>query len=95
VGYWHDVGHAEVLDRLGLVPKERWLKELGGRCLGSHLHDVVGLIDHRAPGRGTADWDYISRYLPAHALRVLEINQGVPEEQVAGALDFLRQRGLL
>jgi sugar phosphate isomerase/epimerase len=95
VGYWHDVGHAEVLDRLGLVPKERWLKELGGRCLGSHLHDVVGLTDHRAPGQGTADWDYISRYLPAHALRVLEINQEVPEEQVAGALDFLRQRGLL
>ncbi len=95
VGYWHDVGHAEVLDRLGLVPKERWLRELGERCLGSHLHDVDGLTDHRAPGHGTADWGYIARYLPPHALRVLEVDQRVPEEEVAAALPFLRQRGVL
>ncbi len=95
VGYWHDVGHAEVLDRLGLVDKRRWLQELGERCIGAHLHDVDGLQDHRAPGHGTADWDYVARYLPPDALRVFEINQRVPEEQVAGAIAFLRQRGVL
>jgi len=95
VGYWHDVGHAEVLDRLGLVPKERWLRELGERCLGAHLHDVDGLTDHRAPGRGTADWAYVARHLPPTALRVLEINQHIPEEEVAAALPFLRRAGVL
>jgi len=95
VGYWHDVGHAEVLDRLGLVDKHRWLRELGQRCIGAHLHDVDGLADHRAPGHGSADWDYVARHLPPDALRVLEINQRVPEEQVAGAIAFLRQRGVL
>ncbi len=95
VGYWHDVGHAEVLDRLGLIDKRRWLAELADRCLGVHLHDVVGLKDHQAPGQGDADWDYVARYLPPGALRVCEIDQHSPEEQVAAAIPFLRRRGIL
>jgi len=95
VGYWHDVGHAEVLDRLGLIDKHRWLRELGERCLGVHLHDVIGLKDHQAPGQGDADWDYIARYLPPTALRVCEIDQRTPEDAVAASIPFLRQRGLL
>ena len=95
VGYWHDVGHAEVLDRLGLIDKQRWLKELGERCLGAHVHDVDGLADHRPPGHGTADWDHIARYLPHHVPRVFEINQKTPEEEFAASTGFLRARGLL
>lgn len=95
VGHWHDVGHAEVLDRLGLIDKGRWLTELGDRCLGAHLHDVVGLKDHQAPGQGDADWDYVARYLPPDALRVCEIDQRTPEDQVTAAIPYLRQRGIL
>jgi len=95
VGYWHDVGHAEVLDRLLLIEKRRWLQELGDRCLGVHLHDVVGLKDHQAPGQGDADWGYIARCLPPTAARVCEINQRTSEEQVAAAIPYLRQRGIL
>lgn len=95
VGYWHDVGHAEVLDRLGLIDKRRWLQELGHRCLGSHVHDVDGLADHRPPGQGSVDWDYVARGLPPQAPRVFEINQRMPEEAVAAAIPFLRQRGVL
>jgi sugar phosphate isomerase/epimerase len=95
VGHWHDVGHAEVLDRLLLIGKRRWLQELGDRCLGAHLHDVVSLKDHQAPGQGDADWGYVARYLPPTAARVCEINQHTPEEQVAAAIPYLRQRGIL
>jgi len=95
VGFWLDVGHAEVLDRLGLIPKNRWLDELRDRCLGAHVHDVDGLADHRAPGLGDVDWSYIARGLPADVPRVFEINQGTPEDAVAAALPFLRQRGVL
>lgn len=95
VGYWHDVGHAEVLHRLGLVDLYRWLPELRERLLGAHLHDVDGLADHRAPGHGTADWSYVARYLPPAAPRVLEINQRQPEEQVRMAVPFLVKHGVL
>jgi sugar phosphate isomerase/epimerase len=95
VGFWMDVGHAEVLDRLGLIPKHRWLDELRDRCLGTHVHDVDGLADHRAPGLGDVDWSYIVRGLRENVPRVFEINQKAPEGAVAAALPFLRERGVL
>jgi len=94
-GYWHDVGHAEVQWRLGLVDKRRWLDANGRHTIGTHLHDVTGLADHRAPGNGDVEWDYIAAGLPASALRVLEINQGQPAADVAAAIAFLRERGVL
>jgi len=95
VGYWHDVGHAEVQWRLGLVDKRAWLDTNGARTIGAHLHDVDGLADHRAPGNGTVEWGYIAAGLPPGALRVFEINQSQPPEAVANAIPFLRERGVI
>jgi sugar phosphate isomerase/epimerase len=95
VGYWHDVGHAEVQARLGYVDKRQWLDANGPRTLGSHLHDVTGLADHRAPGNGDVDWSYIAAGLPVDALRTFEINQGQPAADVAAAIAFLRERGVV
>jgi sugar phosphate isomerase/epimerase len=95
VGFWYDVGHAEVLGRLGLVDKYRWLNELADRCLGAHLHDVEGIGDHRAPGFGTVDWDHVAQRLPAGTLRVFEIDQRQPEDRITGAVPFLQARGVL
>ncbi len=95
IGYWHDVGHAEVQARLGYVDKRVWLDTNSSRTLGTHLHDVDGIGDHRAPGRGNVEWDYIARGLPATALRVFEINQLEPDEAVAGAIAFLRARSVV
>jgi sugar phosphate isomerase/epimerase len=89
------VGHAEVLDRLGLVPRHRWLNELADRCVGTHVHDVDGLADHRAPGHGTADWDHFSAMLPSDIPRIFEINQRTDEDKVAASIPFLRERGVL
>ncbi|TMB69250.1 MAG: sugar phosphate isomerase/epimerase [Chloroflexi bacterium] len=94
-GFWLDVGHAEVLDRLGLELHDRWLNELGDRCVGAHVHDVEGLADHRAPSHGTADWPHYAQKLPPAVPRVFEINQKVDEQQVAAAIPFLRERGIL
>jgi len=94
-GFWLDVGHAEVLDRLGFIDHRRWLDELGPRCVGAHVHDVDGLADHRAPGFGTADWPHYAAKLPPLIPRVCEINQKQDEDRVAGAIPFLRRVGVL
>ena len=93
-GYWHDAGHAEVLHRLGFIERHAWLDALSSRAVGAHLHDVLGIGDHRSPGDGDVDWGYITaglKHLPAYTL---EINQHQPDDRVDGAIAFLESVGL-
>ncbi len=94
-GYWHDVGHCEVQARLGMIDRGAWFPKLTSRTIGSHLHDVDGILDHRAPGNGDVDWSYIAAGLPPDALRVFEIDQRQPDEAVAASIAFLRERGVV
>jgi sugar phosphate isomerase/epimerase len=81
--------------RLGMIDRAAWFPALTPRMIGCHLHDVAGILDHRAPGNGTLDWAYVAAAIPPTALRVLEINQDEPDDLVGSALPFLRERGVL
>jgi sugar phosphate isomerase/epimerase len=94
-GFWYDVGHCEVQSRLGMIDHALWGLAVGQRIIGSHLHDVNGIVDHRAPGNGTLDWELVRSNLPPEALRVLEIDQHEPDESVAAAGGFLQERGIV
>ena len=91
VGYWHDVGHAEVLENLGFGTHEEWLQRFAQRMVGIHLHDVVGVDDHQAAGLGNVDWELVARYLPAGALLTCEFQNYNSPEQVKTGLDLLRR----
>jgi sugar phosphate isomerase/epimerase len=58
LGFLYDVGHAQTLDRLGFYSHEEWLKRYGSRIIGVHLHDALGVEDHRMPGlaKWTSGW---------------------------------------
>lgn len=94
-GYWHDVGHAEVLGRIGLGEMYRWLNDLEHRTIGMHLHDVKGIGDHQAPGQGDVDWDYIKTFIKPDTVRTFEIGQHNPEEDVAASIPFLKGLGIV
>lgn len=94
VGYWHDVGHAEVLDRLGFIDKRVWLEKWSHRIVGAHLHDVSGIGDHRSPGDGDVDWSYVVAGVGGLSAYTLEINQRQADEMVVGAVGFLEGIGL-
>ena len=94
-GYWHDVGHCEVQARLGMIDRAAWFPTLTSRTIGAHLHDVDGILDHRAPGAGDVDWAYIAQGLPATALRVFEIDQRQGDEAVKASIEYLRSRGVV
>jgi sugar phosphate isomerase/epimerase len=94
-GFWYDTGHCEVQARLGMIDRSAWFPALTPRMLGCHLHDVDGILDHRAPGNGTLDWSYVAAALNPAALRVLEINQNEPDDLAGGAIAFLRAQGVI
>jgi sugar phosphate isomerase/epimerase len=95
VGYWHDVGHAEVQQQLEFSLHEEWLLRLKDRMVGIHLHDIRGISDHHAPGQGSMNWEMIASYLTQGTIRVCEIGEWNDEEQMQGVVRFLRRKGIL
>ncbi|MFO7995547.1 MAG: TIM barrel protein [Dehalococcoidia bacterium] len=95
VGYWHDVGHADVQQRLGFSIHEEWLSRFEHRMIGIHLHAVLGISDHHAPGQGDMKWEMVARYLPPGIIKVCEIGEWNDEEQLQGVVNFLRKQGIV
>jgi sugar phosphate isomerase/epimerase len=95
LGFVYDVGHAQALDHLGFFPYENWLERYSARILGSHLHDVVGLTDHYAPGIGEIDFNKISPYLPDDSFRTLELLPFNTPSQVKQSISLLVEAGCL
>lgn len=90
IGYWHDVGHAETVARAGFTPHADWLRAFGQRLVGMHLHDVIGFVDHRAPGTGCIDWRGLGALLPAHGLRTIELDPAVTPSEVESGIAHLK-----
>ncbi|MDO8691599.1 MAG: TIM barrel protein [Dehalococcoidia bacterium] len=95
VGYWHDAGHCENLARLGFAPHRDWLEAFSERMIGTHLHDIDILADHKAPGKGTLDLDSVARYIPPDAIRVCELSSVNTEEEVLAGLAVLTKAGII
>lgn len=83
VGYWHDTGHAEIKESLGLVQHRMQLEKLSRRTLGFHLHDVDAQgRDHQSIGEGRVDFAMVSRFWRPEHLLILELSPRVSMEQV-------------
>ena len=95
VGYWHDLGHAFRLDVQGFSPQEEWLRRFGGRLVGLHIHDSMGLDDHRPPGYGEIPIGRLAPLFPPQGLRVLEVRADFVEADVQAGLAHLRALGVL
>jgi sugar phosphate isomerase/epimerase len=95
LGFIYDVGHAQALDRLGFYTHEDWLKRYSSRMFGAHLHDVIGVTDHYAPGLGEINFTKIAPYLPEDAFRTFELLPGNTLAQVKDGLKFLVEAGCI
>lgn len=94
VGYWHDTGHAQVLQHLGFATHEEWLRRFGDQAIGVHLHDVIALKDHLPAGVGLVDWDMVAGNLPPGALRTCEFQSFNSRQEVVAGLRWLVERNL-
>lgn len=95
-GYWHDTGHADIKQGMGLLAHRAHLEKNANRLIGFHLHDVSASgKDHQAVGAGRIDFDMVSEFWrPEHAL-TLELSPRVSSEDVAASkvrIDALLER---
>jgi sugar phosphate isomerase/epimerase len=83
VGYWHDTGHADIKEGMGLVHHRMLLERMARRTLGFHLHDVSGQFrDHQPLGAGHVDFEMVSRFWRPEHLLTLEFSPQVAVEHV-------------
>jgi sugar phosphate isomerase/epimerase len=82
MGYWHDVGHAQIKENIGLVTQEAMLERFRGRTIGMHLQDFTPpLHDHQPPGHGTFDFRRLAPFLTPGMILVWELHpEWVPEQ---------------
>ncbi|MFH1645133.1 MAG: TIM barrel protein, partial [Candidatus Omnitrophota bacterium] len=72
--YWHDCGHAQVLENLGIILHKDLLDNFSKNLLGIHLHDVKGCQDHLAPLKGNLDFNMLKPYINNSHIKVIEVN---------------------
>jgi len=94
IRYWHDVGHAAVQEKFGVLSHEELLLSYSSHLLGMHLHDLRGYDDHYAPGTGDLDYDLIMKYLNSNVIKIIEVHPKVSREELVEGMRFLKLKGI-
>ena len=90
--YWHDVGHAAVNERLGIIPHREFLDRYQDRLIGFHIHGVQGIKDHFAPFTGDFDLNSVLPYMQDKHIKVIESHAGATVKQLKQAVRQLTPR---
>jgi sugar phosphate isomerase/epimerase len=92
LGYWHDMGHGQIRDFLGIENNLATAQALLPITGGIHIHDAQPLMDdHLLPGQGTIDWRSFAFYGSADLLRVFEPAPDTSPVALSSALRDLRK----
>lgn len=91
-GYWHDVGHAQIKQNMGLLHHREHLEKNAPNAIGFHLHDVSAEgRDHRPIGSGKIDFEMVSSFWrPEHTL-VIELSPRLTPEEVLSSKQRVAQ----
>lgn len=74
--YWHDFGHAQMRESLGLLDHAQWLAEIAPYAAGAHLQDAKWPDeDHLIPFEGEIPFDRLVPLLPSSLPFVLELSR--------------------
>lgn len=92
VGYWHDTGHAQIKEHLGLILHRFHLENLADRLIGLHIHDVLPPgRDHQEPGTGSVDFASLAPYLRPGLVKVFEFSPSMSSEAVSRGANHVKQ----
>ena len=91
--YWHDFGHAQILQNLRIAPHFARLQRFHARTAGLHIHDTTGTDDAHLmpPAPHGIHWDVPRHLINPDWCLVLEPASGTPVEQVQSATKFIQE----
>lgn len=88
--YWHDTGHAEVMQNLGFIGDGDYLKAYSQDLLGIHLHNIIGCVDHQAPIKGNLNFKDITPYLKRETIKVIEAHHPATATEIKESVELLK-----
>ncbi len=91
VGYWHDTGHGQIKENLGVIHHAMHVGSLADRLIGFHIHDVAFAgRDHLVPGTGMIDFAALKPYVRPGHVKVLELSPSAPAELIPQGLAHIQ-----
>jgi sugar phosphate isomerase/epimerase len=82
IRYWHDTGHAQLMENLGFCRHQDFLDLTKGHLLGLHLHNIVGCADHQPPSRGEIDFKKLLPYVGTDTIKVIEAHHPATSQEI-------------
>ena len=95
IRYWHDMGHAHVLERLGVIEPRSLLPSYAPFTAGIHVHDAIGTDDHLAPGTGEIDFVGLAGFLRSAPIKILEVHKKSNRLELINGKDMLKRIGVI
>lgn len=91
LGYWHDAGHAQIRQHLGLIHHIGILQRFADHIVGVHLHDVAfPTSDHLPPSpEGSVNFKAFKPLLQRPIPFVLEPARGTDVSAIQSAIAYL------
>jgi len=90
--YWHDTGHAQIKENLGLIRHALHLESLADRLAGFHIHDVqFPGLDHCAPGSGTVDFAALKPFVKPEHVKVFEFSPTLTAEEAKKGVEWVKR----
>ena len=92
IAYWHDTGHGQIKEHLGLIRQAQFVELMSPRLAGFHLHDVqYPARDHAPPGSGVIDFMALRPFVKPEHIKVFEMSPKVPVESVRRGVARLKE----
>lgn len=88
--YWHDTGHAKVMQNLGLIKDGDYLKAYSQDLLGIHLHNIIGCLDHQAPIKGDLNFSEFRPYIKKDTIKVIEAHHPASALEIKESIELLK-----
>lgn len=90
--YWHDIGHGQIRQNMGLINQDRWLERLSPWLAGMHVHDVLPpAMDHVMPPKGKVDFSRLKKFGQADIVRVIEPSSRTTREDIEMGFKFFKE----